>query len=173
MRTLLIVIASALVLGATVSTAAQNNKDELQRFSEAHRLKAAEVDLPSGAGAWSVRVIRTGGFTGRLHDVAVTSMGKVQCLLSGGPCAAGLTGVPLQTLRDLVVPPVIPEAKSSISTTCKDCMITRVTIKRREANGKVKTYFAYWDDVTAGRTPGEFARIAQAAVALSDGALAR
>jgi hypothetical protein len=42
-------------------------------------LKPASLQLPDGDGAWSVRVIRTGGLMGSLLDIAVTSRGEVTC----------------------------------------------------------------------------------------------
>jgi Fe-S cluster biogenesis protein NfuA len=130
-----------------------------------HKLEPASVSLPGGAGAWAVRVIRTGGFDGRTVDVAVRSTGAVRCALSG-TCTGDLSGNSLQSINALVAPVPIPEIKSELSGACNDCFITRITMRRRESDGTEKIYFAYWDDVTMTRAPSELVRIAQAALAL-------
>jgi hypothetical protein len=166
---------SAVIVAATLASTgwAQDTLQDERAHEQAqtaliklHKLEPASVILPGGAGAWAVRVIRTGGFDGRTVDVAVRSTGEVRCALSSGACTGDLSGNSLQSISALVTPVPMPEIKSELSGVCNDCFITRITMRRRESDGTEKIYFAYWDDVTMTRAPSELVRIAQAALAL-------
>lgn len=122
-------------------------------------LKAAGVEVPKGESAWAMRLIRTGGVAGRALDIAVTSSGEVKCMPADGMCPS-LSAKDLQALAALVDPKLLRNSKSSLSDGCRDCMVSRITVARRDDKGKVQTYFAYFDDVTAAKAPFQMVRIA-------------
>ena len=142
-------------------------KDAL--MADVAALKPAPLELSSETDAWSVRVIRTGGIAGTTLDVTVTSQGKLKCLSTTQTvCTEAIRTDVLEPTRLLATSETITERKSTLSTTCRDCFVTRITVRRREAGGKVKTYFAYWDDVTAISAPFDLVRLATAVVSLAE-----
>jgi hypothetical protein len=133
-------------------------------------LKPAPLELPDGNTAWAVRVIRTGGIAGSTLDIAVTSNGDVTCVQPANKtCSRTVDSSALQPVASIMTAKEMPKFKSAISKSCRDCLITRITIRRREADGrKVQTYFAYWDDTTAVKAPFDFVRLATQLISLSE-----
>ena len=129
-------------------------------------LKAASIDVPKGASAWAVHIIRTGGLTGSPLDISITSEGGVKCASPDSKCPKSISGTDLQALTALVDPKVLRNSKSSLSDLCRDCFVTRITVGHRDDKGKVRTYFAYFDDVTAAKAPFQLVRIATTVAAL-------
>jgi hypothetical protein len=129
-------------------------------------LKAASLEVPKGEAAWSVRMIRTGGFAGRSLDISITSTGEVKCTSPDGPCPKAISKNDLQSLAGLIDSKVLRNSKSTLSDACKDCFVTRITVGQRDEKGKIQTYFAYFDDVTAAKAPFQLVRIATSIAAL-------
>jgi len=153
-----------LILSIHPSTLGQNSPAAVENDSP---LKAAVVTLPKGDNAWVARIIQTGGIKGGLLlDITATSGGKLTCFPSEKNCGKVLSGNPLQGLTLLASKP-LGKIESKLSDACKDCIVTRITLQRREANGKTPTYFAYWDDTSAANTSPELVSIAQTVIALS------
>ena len=124
-------------------------------------LKPASLQVPKNEGAWAVRVMQSGGLAGQSQDVAVTSVGELSCLPeSEGRCAKVKSGDVVQSIVGLMDPKLFRNSKSSLGDSCRDCIVTSITIGRRDEKGKVETYFAYWDDVTASKAPFQLVRIA-------------
>jgi hypothetical protein len=123
-------------------------------------LKPASLQVPKGEGAWAVRVMQGGG-AGQSSDIGVTSVGELTCLPEGeGRCSKLNSGEVLQSVAALVDPKLLRNSKSGLGDSCRDCVITSITIGRRDEKGKIDTYFAYWDDVTAAKAPFQLVRIA-------------
>ena len=132
----------------------------------------APVAVPDGAGAWAVQINVGGGFAGTRSDkVTVTSAGDVTC--NGAKSSAGnLLPTNLEVLSQLVVA-VRPNASTSDqldlrpSSMCSDCFNTTLTLSRREANHKVKTYMTAWDTVTRARVPKDLDQLYETVVRLA------
>lgn len=123
-------------------------------------LKAASLEVPAAVASWAVRVIRTGGLTGQSVDIAISSQGGLKCSSSENRCPKEISARDLQDLAALVDPKALRNSKSSLSDLCNDCFVTRITVGHRDEKGKVQTYFAYFDDVTAAKAPFQLVRIA-------------
>ena len=130
-------------------------------------LRAASVNLPDGSTSWVIRVIRTGGFAGVMLDIEVSSEGRVACKSSTKNCAGTVTGNALRALAPSIDPNSMQNNTWSLTDACRDCFVTRITVQHRDSEGKVQTYFAYWDDVTAARVPSELVRLASSVVSLN------
>lgn len=162
-------ILTLLIAVAPVLSASQEDPKFDALMAEALALKPASVDLASGADAWTIRVVRTGGIAGTLLDVTVNSEGKLKCVSSDSKvCVEALSPDVLEATSRLAVSKNISERKSTLSASCRDCFVTRITVRRREEGGKAKTYFAYWDDLTATSAPFDLVRLATAVVALTE-----
>jgi hypothetical protein len=131
-----------------------------ERASRLSPLKAASLEVPGAVSAWAVRVIRTGGVAGQSVDIAISSQGALKCSSAENKCPKEISAKDLQDLAALVDPRMLRNSKSSLSDLCKDCFVTRVTVGHRDEKGKVQTYFAYFDDVTAAKAPFQMVRIA-------------
>jgi hypothetical protein len=130
-------------------------------------LKPAPLEVPDGDAAWAVRVIRTGGLRPSVVDITVASTGEVTCgPSSSSSCKRTLDSKALEPIASLTTAKTMPKTKSQVSPSCRDCVVTRLTIRRREPMRKVQTYFAYWDDVTVAKAPFEFVRVATEVVSL-------
>ena len=102
-------------------------------------------DPPADAGAWSLHVHTTGGFTGQgVGSITISSDGQLAC----GPatCATPIARLQLdpvsRTLASIMDAAWIRRPPSSV---CRDCIRTRVVLKRREGD-EVRVLTASWDD---------------------------
>jgi hypothetical protein len=160
-------VASAMLLMSVVVLSAFSQQNPAN-LPPPWQLTADSLKLPGGDSGWSVRVTQAGGFTGKvLHDITVTSEGNRTCLVSTS-CPANLSMDVLQSLIPLVALPTIPLGEYSRSSLCRDCILTRITVRRREAGAADRTYFAFWDDATANKAPPELLRIVRAVIALEN-----
>jgi len=156
---LLLALFTASAFGFAQEKGADKAGSAIKLADSASPLKAASLDVPKGEASWAVRLIRTGGLTGRPLDISITSAGEVKCAPPEGRCPA-ISQNDLQNLAGLVDPKVLRNSKSSLSDGCRDCVVNRITIGHRDEKGKVQTYFAYFDDVTAAKAPFQMVRIA-------------
>jgi len=134
--------------------------------------------LPNGNNVWSVRMVRSGGFAGITFTATLTSEGKIACI----ECVRNFSMdfskedliaiVPSSDLKaalvsNSTVKAVKPGEKMTILTSmCRDCFVTRMTVQHRDASGNVQTFFASWDDVTASGAPAELVRLANSIASL-------
>jgi hypothetical protein len=137
----------------------------IPRANAASPLKAASARLPDGKGAWVARVIRTGGFLGSPLDVTLTSQGTLTC--ENTACAKVVSADILQAMNPAFDPKTMTSVKSALSDLCQSCFVTRMTVKHRDTEGKVHTYFAFWDDATAARAPAALVQLAREIVSLT------
>ena len=126
------------------------------------------VELPAGKDSWAVQVVTRGGFAGGgKGDVTISSGGSVTCLPATNPCADKLSPAALQSLAQKVLATKPSKWEGSALSTCRDCYVTMLVLHRREKDGHVKTYTAYWDDTTGGKMSAEVRRIYGEAVMLA------
>jgi hypothetical protein len=148
---------------------------------DASQFEATPAPLPNGNNVWSVRMVRSGGFAGRTLTATATSDGTLTCF----SCADGTKSRSLSSedLRAIVptgdlkaalagnstVKAVKPGEKLALlpSGLCRDCFVTRMIVQHRDSQGKVETYLASWDDVTAAGAPAELVRLAGALSSLA------
>ena len=138
----------------------------------------SRVNLPEGNGVWVVLIRRTGGFAGVSQEVTVNSTGKLNCALCRDDgISRNLSGTAFQSVTPSFSFGVAPveiapqsgnaSATAALQTFCRDCFRTHITIQRRDADGKVETYAATWDDLTSGQQPSEFVRLADSILGLA------
>ena len=160
-RDLWLLVALA-IAGAAFGFAQEKPSDKgasaIKLAESASPLKAASLEVPKGEASWAVRLIRTGGLAGRSLDISITSTGDVKCTPPEGACSISQND--LRNLAALVDPKLLRNSKSTLSDDCRDCFVNRITVGHRDEKGKVQTYFAYFDDVTAAKAPFQMVRIA-------------
>ena len=123
------------------------------------------VELPKGADAWVVQVVTRGGFAGAGRgDVTVTSARAVACKPDGA-CAGGLPTSAFESLAALVAAAKPSRWVAPSVGPCRDCYVTALVLRRRDAKGREKTYTTYWDDATYAGAPEEARRIYESAFA--------
>jgi len=123
------------------------------------------IPLPEGNGAWVIRVVTTGGFTGKgTGDFTISSENKILCSAQI-PCPKEFKVSDFQPLIEVLSPdivlPVVP-----VMSVCRDCIIRTMTIRRRDPSGIVQIFTTSWDDTTKTRLPQEVMRIYDAVVDL-------
>ena len=105
---------------------------------------AEPPDPPAGAGAWSLRVDTSGGFTGRgVGSVTISSDGQMAC--GPAPCATPVALPLLKPVADVIPSVEAAWIRQTPSGLCRDCILTTIALKRRDGD-VVRTYRAGWDD---------------------------
>lgn len=127
------------------------------------------VRAPKGKDAWVVQVVSRGGLTGLGRgDVTVNSLGEVRCNpFVGPPCGYSLTPGALESLSKLVASARPSKWGAGAMGPCRDCYVTLLELRRRDAKGREKTYTVYWDDSTLAQINEEARRIFSEALAAS------
>ncbi|MDX2029047.1 MAG: hypothetical protein SF339_00135 [Blastocatellia bacterium] len=106
---------------------------------------------PIENGAWVLQIISRGGLAGGGRgDITADSAGKVVCANVEGACRDAISAEQLKSLSVFVTNANAAEWGAPKLGYCSDCYSTMFILKRREANGEVKTFFSYWDDTTWG-----------------------
>jgi len=112
---------------------------------------------PEGAGAWTLQVISRGGLTGRgLEDFVVVSDGSVRQPNGITPMRPEALTPLAQRIR--VTNPSVWTVRSRLGH-CNDCLATLIVLTRRESDGTVRNYSAYWDATTRMRIPADVLQI--------------
>jgi hypothetical protein len=134
--------------------------------------EAAPVAVPDDARAWAIQINSGGGFIGiRSATVTVTSAGDVTC--DGAKSSTGnLLPTNLEVLSQLVAAVRFNASPSDQmdqrpTSMCSDCYSTTITLSRREANHKVKTYMTAWDTVTRAHVPKDLDQLYETVVRLA------
>jgi hypothetical protein len=132
----------------------------------------APVAVPDDAGAWAVQINSGGGFAPtRWDSITVTSGGDVAC--DGAKSSAGnLLPTNLEVLSQLVAAVRLNASTSDHAdqrptSMCGDCYGTTLTLSRREADHKVKTYMTTWDTVTRAHAPKDLNQLYETVVRLA------
>lgn len=125
-------------------------------------------ELPDAVGAWTLRIVTSGGFSGRgIGNILVTSQGQRTCDPPNALCATAAPDGSLDLLaRAISAASPSGWGDSKPSTICRDCVSTSIVLRRRESDGATRTYVTHWDNVTRGSTPAEATRIYDMAMAL-------
>lgn len=123
-------------------------------------------ELPPHDGAWAVQLVSRGGLlgTGR-GDLTVTSDGEVIVMRARGSCS-DKTSADITRRIDAAIAAARPsEWASPAGSYCHDCYLTALILSRREVDGAVRSYSAYWDDSTAANLPPDVRQLYAAAKA--------
>jgi len=142
-----------------------------QKASSAPTPGPPQVELPKGNGAWALRVVRTGGFTGdSFMDITIISTGHVIFDSGQGQRESTLSPDVLKMLGPAVLSAKFPQIPNpgNDSGGCYDCYTTVMTVRRREPKGKERTYSATWVPTTVGSVPEDFVSISRLALGLSN-----
>jgi len=143
------------------------------RGEDPYQLVVSVAPLPEGNNVWSARIVRSGGFTGARLVATLTSDARLTCF----SCAeSSVTRVLSAEAFQAAVPVLDPRAfadkpslkrvkpgdqvRAGRSGSCSDCFVTSVFLQHRDSDGKVVTYFASWDDITASQIPPELIKLA-------------
>lgn len=128
--------------------------------------------LPPGDNAWVVRIVTTGGFTGRgSGNLTASSAGEILCA-SIAACPDRLARDMQRSLSRLVTATLSPRPVAPTSPfnpgTCSDCVTTTMTVRRRDGAGE-RTFTYTWDAISASAVPDEALRLHAALIALVSG----
>jgi len=153
------------------SSSAQKPETESQKPNSAQRQNPT-VLLPEGMGAfqivglspeansWVVQIITRGGIAGKgKGDLTITSQGRLVWNEIKNQCNVKLRDDVLQMLAQTAFSADASEWVGRPSKVCSDCYVTAIVLQRREGDGIVRTYIAYWDDATAGKISGGLRKI--------------
>ena len=106
--------------------------------------------VPVARDGWVVEVIASGGIMGGTRRTVLDSAGSVTC-----PSSCATKAPP----RALVAVTSSVEAASGVAwssgspvnvSLCRDCVTTRLSLWRRDADGAIRSFRAQWDPTTAG-----------------------
>jgi hypothetical protein len=127
--------------------------------------------MPPGNDAWVVRIVTTGGFTGRgSGSLTASSAGEMLCV-SVTSCPGRLVPETQRSLSRLITAVPLPDTVAPRSSplnpgTCSDCVTTTLTLRRRDGIGE-RTVAYTWDVSTVSTVPEEVLRLHSAIVALA------
>ena len=126
--------------------------------------------LPPTEAAWVVRIVTSGGFTGRgSGSYTASSAGDVACLAVPA-CPARLASDTERALSRLVtelpVSTVSPALPSRPTSTCNDCVTTTISVRRRDRAGE-RTQTFTWDETTRAGVPDSVLRLYGAVIAVA------
>jgi len=118
--------------------------------------------LPPADAAWVVRVVTSGGFTGRgSGSYTASSSGDVACLAVPA-CPARLPPDTQRALsrlvREVPVAPTSPAFPSRQTGVCNDCVTTTISVRRRDHEGE-RTQTFTWDETTRAGVPEDVLRL--------------
>src|SRR5215468_4500146 len=118
------------------------------------------VGLSPEANSWAVQIITRGGIAGKgKGDLTITSQGRLVWNEIKNQCNVKLRDDVLQMLAQTAFSADASEWVGRPSKVCSDCYVTALVLQRREGDGIVRTYIAYWDDATAGKISGGLRKI--------------
>ena len=126
--------------------------------------------LPAGNGAWVIRILTSGGFSGTGNgDTAVSSSGQIVCTPENA-CPKRFEVRSIQLLIDkiaeMAASPVTGNRAVIAPSACNDCLTRRVTVVWRDAMAVEHSYSVSWDEVTGAIVPPEVIQIYEAVTAL-------
>jgi hypothetical protein len=120
--------------------------------------------LPAGQDAWVVRIVTSGGLTGRgAGQVTASSAGTLLCapaVTCPDRLSASTHDVITRFVASLPVDTVGAAAPDPFPTgICSDCVATTMTVRHRDASGE-RTLTYTWDVSTAAAVPEDLRRLA-------------
>ena len=142
---------TAMVLAAVLSLSAAQAAADLPNLL-----------LPPGDSAWVVRIVTSGGFTGRgSGNVTASSAGRVICTLVAS-CPDRLVPETTRAVSAWIttVGRTKPSGAQQIAPhgICADCVTTAMTIQRRDDDGE-HTFRYTWDVSTVRTIPEDVLRL--------------
>ena len=168
-------LSAGMILLFAMTLFAQDSSQETRGLEQ---FEVTPAELPTGNNAWSVRIVRSGGFAGVTLSATLASDGKLGCascasqpkVLSREDLLSILPSPDLKTalVGNSTVRTVKPGDKISVLplSVCGDCFVTRVTLQHRDDSGNIETFFVAWDDVTAAGAPADIVRLANSIASL-------
>ena len=140
-------------------------------FPQAAGNTLASPVLPAGNGAWVVRIITSGGFSGAGNgNAAISSKGEIVCTMQKPACPESFEVQPIQRLVDkfavLDLSRMVTRPIPAAPGTCNDCINRRVILIWRDQTGLEHSYSVSWDELTAAMVPREIIDIYNAVMAL-------
>lgn len=137
---------------------------------------ADQVNVPEGAGAWTVQILTSGGISGTgKNDLFLTSAGDFARQQNSSNESKPFLAVVLQPLTELVSKLKIAELNCSIEqpmrqtsnvSVCSDCYKTTFILSRREPDARIKTFVAKWDLTTRAQVADEVLQVYQQVINL-------
>lgn len=105
---------------------------------------ASAQELPTGDGAWVLRVVSRGGITGiGRGNFTISSDARLTCSRPG--CAPTLSDARVRQIGEMIAAIDTAAWLSQPKSTCSDCYETVLTVHRREGE-TIRVYVAEWDD---------------------------
>ena len=123
--------------------------------------------LGNGRGAWVVEVTTSGGFTGRGRgNFAVRVDGVTACTppMQCATLAPHQLSPVANAVGQLITERWTPEPSRSV---CNDCVLTTMTLRKRDANGVDVMRTFSWTEVTWEQVPRDVGGIYQAVMELA------
>ncbi len=135
-----------------------------------------QVDVPEGAGAWTVQILTSGGVMGNgKGNLVLISTGNFSRSQSSLSQSRPFKPEALQPVTQLIskvqisehVKPFVQQiSQTSNASLCSDCFKTTFILSRREADGTVKTFVVEWDVTTKAQIPEEVLQVYESVVNL-------
>jgi hypothetical protein len=119
-----------------------------------------KVELSPEANSWAVQIITRGGLDGKgKGDLTITSQGRLVWNERTNQCDAKLGDDVLQMLTQTAFSADASKWVGLPSMICDDCFKTAIVLQRREGDGIVRTYIAYWDTGTERKISEELKKV--------------
>jgi hypothetical protein len=119
-----------------------------------------KVELSPEANSWAVQIITRGGLDGKgMGDLTITSQGRLVWNERRNQCDAKLGDDVLQMLTQTAFSAEASKWVWLRSSICADCFKIAIVLQRREGDGIVRTYIAYWDTGTEGKISEELRKV--------------
>ena len=107
--------------------------------------------LPDGDDAWALDLVTSGGFDGMgIGQFSVNSNGMLTCSSTKHKCPDQLTATALNSLADKVKAAAAVPWEDAERGLCSDCVVFRLQLRMRQADGSTKTLIASWDTASRG-----------------------
>lgn len=166
---LVLISASALAHQEDKEKSGGAARDKQTLEAQAAQVPQDQVRLLQEKGSWVLEIQSGGGFHGRGRGgLTVTSEGRLTSTMPEAACEVVLQPPVLETLARLARSARPFNNVELNASVCNDCYSTSMVLRRREADGSVRTYTAYWDDSTKKSIPSDVISIHDAILGARD-----
>src|SRR5436190_18754595 len=115
--------------------------------------------LPEGNGAWSVRVVTSGGFMGNgIGTFALSSERKVACN-EESRCPKGFKASEFEALIQPIRADAFSMPDFPSNGLCADCITRTMSFTDPASTGVVHTHTVSWNELTRSHVPQELLRL--------------
>ena len=100
-------------------------------------------------------------------NISVSSEGKILCTASALHCPKDFVASGLRPFIEAIrfgAAPILNPAPAGI---CNDCLTRTIVIQRRDADGRLRSYTATWNDLNASAIPPEVMKLYESVVTLA------